>query len=83
MIPEYLLVSIQGQMETSSISQHVLMCSTTGAAALQILSLSPAPGLKGMGGGQEEKTQTHQLQGESQGGGPACTGGWPSSLPEA
>lgn len=74
MIPEYLIVSIQGQMETSSISQHVLMCSTTGAAALQILSLSPAPGLKGMGGGQEEKTQIPAPRREP--GRRACLHGW-------
>lgn len=68
MISEHFIVSIQGQMETSSISQHVLMCSTTKAAALQILSLSPAPGLKGMGVDRRRRHR-QQLQGESRGGG--------------
>lgn len=67
MISEHFIVSIQGQMETSSISQHVLMCSTTKAAAHQILSLSPAPGLKGIGGwtgGEDTDNSSKERAGE-------------------
>lgn len=63
-----LLGGNRGYMETSSISQHVPMCTTAGPGARQALSLSPAPGLQ-----QGRQTGRHrwQLQKGAQGGGPA------------